>query len=112
MSILDAPVQPVLTLAQKQGMVKMQIGNAARNLRTQMIAAYNNLYATVWQNPLGLTPQQVCDALGANAADLFIKADILKTALNTSVAGTITATLPTGATVTLNQNGTVTITTA
>lgn len=79
-------------------------------------SAFSQVKRLVWQNPYGLTPQQVLDALGASneagtnlsAGKLFAVSDATVTLLNLTGEG-ITTVVPQGVTATINPDGTVTL---
>ena len=78
-------------------------------------ATYDNLQILTWNNPYGLTPQQVFDAYGNKAAALVAIVTSMVT-LNTTISGKIktpAAALvslnPAGVTVVVNADGTVTL---
>lgn len=69
-------------------------------------AQWDNAYQLLWHNPWGLTPQEVLDALGTDAVQLFALSDATKTLLNAWGAN-ITATFPPEySDVTINPDGT------
>jgi hypothetical protein len=78
-------------------------------------SSYDNLQRLLWQNPYGLTPQEVAAALGSKAKALMTMmaaATTLITTLraNMKVPGPEPLVLkPEGVTVTVNADGTVTI---
>lgn len=79
----------------------------------QATSAYNNVDNLVWNNPYGLTAQQVFDGLGTNAGTLVDASNALKTCINRATwpaAKQVTSSKPANCTVTVNGNGTVTLT--
>ena len=78
----------------------------------QLLQNFRSLYNEVWRNPDGLTPQQVCDALGGKASNLFVIAGTMAGALaQIDPAGLgAMASVPAGYAATVNADGTVTIT--
>ena len=48
---------------------------------TLLLHSFAASYQEVWQNPDGLTPPQVCAALGNKAASLFVVAGTMANAL-------------------------------
>ena len=108
MAILNDPNVPVvLTTEVKQAKLKQNVSNTINALYRQMLSVYNNNMAQIWNNSDGLTPQQCCDAFATDAAELFRLASVLSTAINAATPGTITTTPP--ATVTVNNDGTITL---
>ena len=85
---------------------RMVVGEA------QLLQNFRALYNGVWHNPDGLTPQQVCDALGPKASNLFVIAGTMASALYqidpTGLGAMVT--VPTGYTAAIDADGTVTIT--
>lgn len=72
-------------------------------------AAFENMYRLVWNNPRGLSPQQVLNLLGVEAAKLFVLSYKLGELLNEAGAK-INNAVPEGVTYVANADGTVTIT--
>lgn len=72
----------------------------------QLTVAYNKLFKSVWENPL-VTPQEVFNAFGPDAKQLFTIASAIQSALNTIQPGTITAQPPLP--YTIHEDGTVTV---
>ena len=85
---------------------RMLVGEA------QLLQNFRSLYNAVWHNADGLTPQQVCDALGTKAANLFIIAGTMANALYQidPVGLGAMVSVPAGYTAAINADGTVTIT--
>ena len=87
----------------------------ADNLFVEMRMAYLAAYKLVWTNSSGLTPQQVCNALGTDAALLFAGSAKLSELLalvapSSTALSNVTLTTPTGYSYTSNTDGTVIIT--
>ena len=84
------------------------------NITANLVGVYNNVFKMVWQNPKGLTPQQVFDSFGTSAVQLFQAASLMGQLIGVADP-TSAAALPTPAginqTYTINQDGTVTVTT-
>ncbi len=72
-----------------------------------LIGVYSDIAKRVWDNQQGLTPQEVMDALGTNAADLFQLSALLVTTVNTAKPGTLDGEQPYE--FTINPDGTVTV---
>lgn len=68
---------------------------------------YGQGFRLVWNNPQGLTPQQVCNALGNQAGALFTSAAALAAWANAIQSNAITQAPPKA--FTINGDGTVTI---
>jgi hypothetical protein len=84
-------------------------------LFAQMRQSYAAAYKLVWSNSSGLTPQQVCDALGTDAAQLFAGAAKLSELLamvapSAASLSNVQLSCPAGYSYTANADGTVTIT--
>lgn len=86
----------------------LQIESSIKDTYRNMLSCYMMNYQRIWSNDMGLTPQEVCDALGVHAAETFQLAELCKQALNTAKPGTISLTPP--FTITINPDGTVTLT--
>jgi hypothetical protein len=86
-------------------------GVAIQNLLTNQfnmtVNSFNRVFSMVWNNPSGLTPQQVMEGLGTSAGQLFSIMAAMQTAINTIQPGTLAQTAPNQ--VTINSDGTVTI---
>ena len=78
---------------------------------TQLLRSFAALYQEVWQNADGLTPEQVCNALGTRAGSLFVVAGTMANALHTidpaGLGSMVTA--PPGYAATIHADGTVTL---
>jgi hypothetical protein len=87
--------------------VRAEVSNSINGLFGDMLKVYNSCMSLVWQHPT-LSPQQVLDAYGSDAAELFRLAATLKGAVNAAVAGTIPDN-DTPKPFTINEDGTVTV---
>lgn len=95
---------------------RTQAQRANENLRNMAFATYRrakgrytSMLQDFWKDPTGLTPQQVSDALGTDAADLFHFVGNLRTfilAVNPSANIPVPSSFGTW---TINGDGTVTI---
>jgi len=87
--------------------IRSTIAGAASMLRAQ----FDNACQLVWHNAYGLTPQQVLDALGTDAAELFAISNTIIPILNQAADAEhqITSVVPDGTTYTLNADGTITL---
>ena len=106
MSIIQT-TQPTLTTEQKQQQAALRIQNEATILFQRMGQTHSQIMQIVFQNQQGLTPQQVLDAVGTNAAELLTLAGSLVTLVNTAVPSTLPTTFPYA--LTANGDGTVTV---
>lgn len=104
MSLLD---QPALTTDAKQQIAAQTIVTQLNTMLSKITTGYSAIFDRVWNDPNGLTPQQVCDALATNAGQLFLLASSLKTLVNSAKSNAITLTEPNQ--FTIDQDGTVTI---
>lgn len=102
---INQPVEP--TLAEKQTRVSRRIKQKSTETLFGLIGTYTELMQTVWQNPAGLSPQQVFEGLGTDASQLFSLATVLVTTVNTVQPGTLVDAHPYN--YTINEDGTVTV---
>ncbi len=107
MSLINIP-DPNTTEG-KQAIVSSQIRNMTAQSFQQLKRTSLAIRALIFENPLGLLPQQVCDALGTDAGSLWALAQAIASLLNGIIPGTISLDLPNGLVLTVNQDGTVTI---
>ena len=96
-----------LTTEEKQNLTKKQIEKDAYDAYETLIKTYETIYKRVWQNHLGLTPQEVFDSLGTQGVELFQLSALLVQTVNTAQPGTIIPAQPYE--YTINPDGTVTI---
>ena len=96
-----------LTKEDKQEITKGQIEKDAYDAFKTLTETYNKIYNRVWENHLGLTPQEVFDALGPQGAELFQLSALLVQTVNTAQPGTIKPAQPYE--FTINGDGTVTV---
>ena len=102
------------TLADRQARVALRLSQRMVGGEAQLLANFRGLYLEVWKNGDGLTPQQVCDALGARAANLFVIAGTMANALyqiDPAGLGSMVS-VPPGYAVAIHADGTVAITAA
>lgn len=102
--ILPPPAPPTTT--QLQAQLKGQVVSSTNQLFRTLQSSYDKNFSAVWANP-SLTPQQVFDAFGTDAAQLFVIAGATATMLNTIVPNTVVAAPPYN--YTINSDGTVTV---
>ena len=99
-------------LADRQARTAARLSTRLTVGEAQLLQNFHDLYNDVWHNADGLTPQQVCDALGSKAANLFVIAGTMANALyqiDPAGLGSM-ASVPAGYTAASNADGTVTIT--
>ena len=85
------------------------IEDAATGCFQIMLVTWRNLYEQVWANPFGLTPQQVLDLVGADAAKLFALSSQIAEMLNQIQPGCVVNAVPEGWKYAVNGDGTVTV---
>jgi len=96
-----------LSTAQLEALTTQQITNQLQTQFGNNIATFNRIYNLVWNNPQGLTPQQVLNGLGADATELFQLAVGMANYVNSIIPNTLPTTTPYA--ITFNQDGTVTV---
>lgn len=105
MSILDQQVgAPQPTAAQRAHRVKQHIASTYR----QTVHAHQHGMKLLWDTPEGITPQDVIDALGTDAAEAFALSASLATLIESIDADQVVS-VPDGVTFTANPDGTVTL---
>ena len=110
MSIIDQGAnagQKELTKEQKQERTAMQIAKKSYETYAALIGTYKDLQQKVWNNPSGLTPQEVFDSLGTNAGELFTLSALLVQTVNSVKPNTLNPAQPYE--YTINEDGTVTV---
>ena len=109
-----AAFQPSATqpLADREARTSARLSTRLTVGEAQLLQNFRGLYNEVWHNADGLTPQQVCDALGNKAGNLFIIAGTMANALSQIDPAGLGAmvSVPAGYTAAINADGTVTIT--
>ncbi len=75
----------------------------------QISNLFGRVFSFIWNNQQGQTPQQVFDLFGTNAGDLLKVANAFAAMVQT-YTGTAPTLIPIGWTVTVNGNGSVTVT--
>jgi len=110
MPILEKKVDQEPTLEQKKELIAKRLVKQVQDVYNNLRQSYQDIYRMVWENPRELTPQQVLDGLGSEAAELFQLAGILLQTLETANPGS-TDDLPKSdpSRYTINDDGTVTI---
>ena len=99
-------------LADRQARTAARLAQRMVSGESQLLMNYRALYNEVWKNTDGLTPQQVCDALGTKAANLFVIAGTMANALYQidPVGIGVLVNVPTGWTNAIHADGTVILT--
>jgi hypothetical protein len=97
--------QQTPTADDRKAAAKQSIHSTINSLYSAMIVAYRRCMDTVWKHPT-LAPQEILDAFGTDAGELFRLAGILKNAINAATPNTIPDST---VDVTVNSDGTVTI---
>jgi hypothetical protein len=105
--ILVDPNAPSLTLTQKQALEKNKITQAMNAHFKLSISTATNMFNELWNNPQGLTPQQVLDSLSTNAASFVQGLGALITTINTLYPGAVSLTPPHS--ITINSDHTATV---
>ncbi len=72
MGLLDKPRITPVTLKQKQDDVSITLRRDIYRMYHQLSIQHASIIEQVWANRSGLTPQQVLDAMGTDAADMFV----------------------------------------
>ena len=99
------------SLEVRQARTATRLGRRMVTGETLLLHSFAASYQEVWQNPDGLTPPQVCAALGNKAASLFVVAGTMANALyaiDPAGLGPM-INVPAGYTVSLHDDGTVTL---
>jgi hypothetical protein len=98
---------PSISVAHLQQLEAMKIRMTVNQDFKQLTRDTTMMFNEIWNNPKGLTPQQVFTALGTDAGALHAFYLNEVSFLNSVVAGTITLTEPHS--VTVNSDGTITV---
>src|SRR5208283_3283128 len=93
--MFDAPVTAQSPVADRQALTLRQLNDRESFQRAQLTDFFRFVMKTFWNNPLGLTPQQVADALGTKAGLAFQTCGLIGQALTAAhkAAGVDDATL-------------------
>jgi hypothetical protein len=107
MATLISPINPAAQAAN-------QVVGLASQQFTQLQQAGKSGYTIIWNNPYGLTPQQVISALGTNAKMVFelqaLNQSTLMSAANIAgVVAPVLPSIPNGYTLTFNSDGSATV---
>jgi hypothetical protein len=98
---------PPFTLSQKETAENAKITQLMTLHFTMGKNTVTNAFNEIWNNPQGLTPQQVFDSLNTNAGSFLTLLNSIISALNAIIPGSINLTAPHSTTI--NDNGTVTV---
>jgi hypothetical protein len=91
----------------KQKKVAVLLKKYANNMIKMIVRQHAKVLKNVWENPDGLTPQQVFDSLGTDAEEALTLSRDLVDFINARAPGSIdTSGLPS---LTVNGDGTVTV---
>lgn len=104
--IIHTPEPSEMSLDEKKAACRATIEQLISTQFSMVVRNFKQVYNIVWFSK-DLTPQDVMDALGTDAAQLFQIASIMRTAANTISPNSIEL-LPLKP-ITLNKDGTVTI---
>lgn len=99
------------SVAARQARTAARLSQRLVNGEAQLLRSFAGLYQDVWHNADGLTPQQVCDALGPKAGNLFVIAGTMANSLygiDPAGLGRMVA-MPPGYAATIHADGTVTL---
>jgi hypothetical protein len=97
---------PILTPAQAYTNAKRM----ATNMYQQLLNAHTQLFNYLWNNPNGVTIEQFMTQYGTDAATLFSLSSQIQTLLGTVNPAYVPLNTPSNVTITVNADGTVTIT--
>ncbi len=103
-TIQNGDVQP--TVEQKQANKRVLITSKIQSSFNQVIKDYKEMFDLVWKSS-DLTPQEIFDGFGTDAAQLFLIAGAFKDAVNTVAPDTLTE-IP-APSYTINEDGSVSI---
>lgn len=99
------------SLEGKKSSTSAQISKQITATLRSLIGQSKGISEQVFNNPLGLTPQQVCDAMGTDAAKVLAAGQAAADMVNALRPNTMAIQIPQGISVQPNQDGTVTIVT-
>lgn len=97
-----------LTIEQQQAKARMVIQQKLSQSYLSLQSTLREVSKIVWQN-LDLTPQQVLDGVGSDAANLFRIASLVSQIMTIASGVETPAVRPENYSVVLNQDGTVTV---
>lgn len=111
MPLVQTPaVQPALTTVERQVRARDAIKQRSTQAFQMLKGTAMSLAQIVWANPEGLTPQEVLDAVGHDAAALFQVSSLVSQILAIATGEAPAAVMPPGWTYTINPDGTVAVT--
>jgi hypothetical protein len=99
------------TLEGKKLSAAAQISKQITATLRSLIGQSRGISQQVFNNPQGLTPQQVCDAMGTDASKVLAAGQAASDMVNALRPNTMQIQIPAGFSVQPNQDGTVTIVT-
>ena len=108
MSLLDNNNQE-LTKEQKKERAVQNLRSNTSVLFMRMIQTYEQGMRTVWNNQQGLTPQEVMDGLGTDAAEAVNLRQLLKQTIQQAKPDQELSQRPEGKDLQINDDGTVTV---
>ena len=97
------------TLEGKKAATAATISKQITATLRSLIGQSSGISMQVFANPKGLTPQQVCDAMGTDAAKVLAAGQAAADMVNALRPNTMAIQIPEGVSVQPNQDGTVTI---
>jgi hypothetical protein len=98
-----------LSTAEKQVKVKTLISQRLSQAFQMLDGTLWKLAQTVWDNPEGLTPQEVLDAVGSDSAALFQVSSLVSQLVAVASGSEPAAVMPLGWTYQINEDGTVSV---
>jgi len=101
------PTSALPPLEKRQALAKNRLVAGMSTLFAHLKAEHERLAQIVWNNPRGMTPQEVLDGFGADAAELFRLSSLLVQVLNEAEPGGYPYQTPNE--FTINGDGTVTV---
>ena len=108
MGLIQKNTRPAeMTKVQKQDRMRQRISRMTSNIYTTMTNQHAQMFKLVFQNPLGLTPQEVVDSLGTDAGEAFTFSVLAQDLLEQIDPEYVRVESPVP--YTINPNGTVTL---
>lgn len=105
MAIIGSEVEKSLDVLKSEARSQIQ---ALMNVSfDRLVRDFGTLFQQVWNNQNGLTPQQIFDAFGTDAVQLFVIAGTIQDAVNHIQPSTLNGTPPLP--YVIHQDGTVTV---
>jgi len=112
MSLINPITPPVVDVPTAQAKQLAMVKRVINEIIGDIMKQFPIVFDSMWNNKMGLTPQQAFDALGTDAVQLIIISNGLQQLVNTLVPNLMNFSVPTGWTMVPNQDGTVTVTKA